>query len=531
MTHAHIFSQQPDDESLAPAPQLPYRGVFEATTEGLVIRDQDGTILEVNPAMCAMHGYTRDEFLKLSPTAWIHPDYHATFEDYIRSVREQGHYQTRAIDIRKDGSQFHVEVQGTTFVLDGKTYVMGMVRDVTDRVVAYELLEQRVQERTRELSSLLAVSRAVASTLELRPLLGLILDQLHVVADYTGASVLQTRGDELAFLDSRGPAAHLARSGTIHIPISQLGIIWSGLSQGEPIIIDDVRGDTPFARAYQQATGVWFDEAFSFVRSWLAVPLILNESLMGILTLSHQNAQMYTSQHASLALGIANQVVLAIENARLYEDARGKAALEERQRLARDLHDSVSQSLFSASLIAEVLPHLWLRNAREGQRRLEELRLLTRGALAEMRMLLLELRPSALTEMPLGDLLRQIAESTTGRARLPVEMTVDGQPRAVPSDVQLAIYRIAQETVHNAVKHAEASRVDLRLSYLPDGLRVLIADNGRGFATDVVTGDHLGLRIMRERAAAVGGSVTIESEVGSGTRVMLIWSDGSKLVS
>ena len=117
---------------------------------------------------------------------------------------------------------------------------------------------------------------------------------------------------------------------------------------------------------------------------------------------------------------LADQLAIAIENAHLYEQAQELATVQERQRLARDLHDAVSQTLFSASLIAEVLPRLWERNPDEGRKRLEEIRQLTRGALAEMRTLLLELSPAALVDADLGDLLRQLAESITGRARIPV---------------------------------------------------------------------------------------------------------------
>ena len=132
------------------------------------------------------------------------------------------------------------------------------------------------------------------------------------------------------------------------------------------------------------------------------------------------------------------------------------AASKERQRLARDLHDAVSQTLFSASLIAEVLPRTFQKDPDEGRRRLDELRQLTRGALAEMRMLLLELRPAALAEADLPDLLRHLAEAITGRARVPVE--VELQPCTnLPPDVRINFYRIAQEALNNVAKHSGAS--------------------------------------------------------------------------
>ena len=135
------------------------------------------------------------------------------------------------------------------------------------------------------------------------------------------------------------------------------------------------------------------------------------------------------------------------------QQLKEKTAEEERIRLARDLHDAVSQTLFSTSLIAEVLPRLWERNKEEGLKKLEEVRQLTRGALAEMRTLLFELRPAALADAELSDLLRQLAESVIGRARVPVTLEVEGTC-AIPPDVKIAFYRIAQEALNNIAKHS-----------------------------------------------------------------------------
>ena len=222
-----------------------------------------------------------------------------------------------------------------------------------------------------------------------------------------------------------------------------------------------------------------------------------------------------------------------------------KAVAAERSRLARDLHDAVSQTLFSAGLIAEAVPQSWEQDQKEGRQLLKELRQLTQGALAEMRTLLLELRPAALVEADLGDLMRQLAEVASAREGLPITVNVQGQG-AVPPDVHIALYRIAQEALNNVVKHARASQVTLDFCFVPPvsaaeqpgeqssllnrtgGLRVEleIRDDGRGFDLDAVPAERLGLGIMRERAESVGARLAIESEVGCGTRVMVVWDDG-----
>jgi len=224
---------------------------------------------------------------------------------------------------------------------------------------------------------------------------------------------------------------------------------------------------------------------------------------------------------------LANQTAIAIENARLYEQAQRVAVLEERNRLARELHDSVTQTLFSASLIAEVLPSMWESDQEESQQLLRELQQLSRGALAEMRTLLLELRPTALVEMGLSDLLHQLAEAAIGRLGVPVEVVVTGQCD-LPVEVHAALYRIAQEALNNVIKHAGASRVMVSLCCEPGSaggtiVDLGVRDDGCGFDPDCIPPGHLGLSIMRERAEAVGARLEIESQAGQGTRVEVTW--------
>jgi signal transduction histidine kinase len=205
------------------------------------------------------------------------------------------------------------------------------------------------------------------------------------------------------------------------------------------------------------------------------------------------------------------------------ERSRALAVAEERQRLARDLHDAVTQTLFSASITAEVLPRIWERDRQEGLRRLQELRQLTRGALAEMRTLLLELRPTALAEASLPDLLRQLIEALQSRARLQVQFNQEGSC-PVPAEVQVALYRIAQEALNNVAKHSQASRVWVDLHCDPaSGVRLDIRDDGVGFEMAEVTGDNLGLGIMQERAAEIEADLQFESGTGRGTAVSVAW--------
>jgi signal transduction histidine kinase len=213
-----------------------------------------------------------------------------------------------------------------------------------------------------------------------------------------------------------------------------------------------------------------------------------------------------------------------IERLQKSEVRLAHAAAEERNRLARDLHDAVSQTLFSATLIADVLPRLWDRNQPEARKRLEELRQLTRGALAEMRTLLLELRPSSLLEAEMGYLLKQLGESITGRSRIPVTVTIDGDC-LMPDEVKVALYRIAQESLNNVAKHAGAQNAAVNLVCRPTEATLKIVDDGHGFDVAACSNKSLGLGIIRERAKEIGASLTLDSHVGEGTEITVVWKN------
>ena len=258
------------------------------------------------------------------------------------------------------------------------------------------------------------------------------------------------------------------------------------------------------------------------------MPLLVKDDIYGAIALYYCQPREFTREEMELAVAFGDQAALAIENARLRTQAERMAVAAERSRLARDLHDAVTQTLFSTCLIADVLPRLWERDQQEGRRRLDELRQLTRGALAEMRALLLELRPAALAEVELGELLRLLAEAISGRARVPISVTVDGRC-VLPPDVQVAMYRIAQEALNNVARHANASQAAVSLCHRDNATELRISDDGRGFDPINVVPGHLGLSIMRERADTLGAALQIISQPGAGAQVAIIWPRGGRV--
>lgn len=283
------------------------------------------------------------------------------------------------------------------------------------------------------------------------------------------------------------------------------------LETGQSVIIEDTQ-------AYE---GWIFVPGLERLRSVVSMPLWLQQNMIGFLNLNSMSPRFFTQRDVARLMPFASQAAIAIHNARSYEQVQALAAIEERQRLARDLHDAVSQSLFSASIIAESLPRLWKRDPARAVQNLEELAHLNRSALAEMRMLLLELRPTQLLKMNLPDQLRQLVQALQGRKRIEFDLLLDDQ-RLLPVDVQIVFYRIAQEALNNVSKHSNARHVTLHYRSGPDGAELLVADDGGGFDLARVH-SGLGLDSMRERAESIGATLIVESAPGLGTRIKVAW--------
>jgi PAS domain S-box-containing protein len=503
-----------------------YRSIFESTSDGLLIFDLEGRLVDLNPAAARMHDYSTEEFRNLEPGQFIHQDSLPLFERFVQMVRSGHDFRGRAMDLRRDGRPFHIEVVGTGFIFRGEPHALAVVRDITEEVKAYQFLEQRVEERTRELSMLLDISANIASTLDLPLLLELILEQLQQVVDYDGASVLILEGDRLRTVAHRGPIPRDVLA-PMHLSREQAGELWEAMEGHEPLIIGDVRGDTWLAQAFRQAFGEYLDREMGYVRTWVGIPLRVQERLIGWLGLHHSQPRAYAQHHAALAQTIANQAATAIENARLYGQARRLAVLEERQRLARELHDSVSQVLYGVGLGARTAGALLDRAAVAPELKsslaepLDYVLSLAEAGLAEMRALIFELRPDSLEREGLVAALSRQAAAARARHRLEVHTELCQEP-ALPFEAKEALYRISQEALNNVAKHAQASRVELRLAADGGGITLEVQDDGVGFDPQREYPGHMGLQSMRERVARLGGTLRITSSPEEGTQLW-VW--------
>jgi signal transduction histidine kinase len=394
--------------------------------------------------------------------------------------------------------------------------IIGAAQEITESVMEFKLLERRVAERTRELSALLDISHNVASTLELSPLLGLILTELQKIVDYTGAAVLKPDGEDLILLDYRGPMPR-DQAMSLRIPVSQSPHYARVIATREPEIVPDLLGEPAVARDFRRSVQV-FRPFFGYAHSLLCAPLVVKDRLIGILRLDHRDRDHFTERHAKLVMAIASQAAVAIENARLYEEAHRLATLEERHRIARELHDSVSQALYGINLGAETALGLLKQGSGELGESLEYVRGLAAAGLLEMRSLLFEMRPEALATEGLTAGLSKMLKSIEARYGIAVRTGLCAEPD-IHLDVKEALYRIAQEAMNNTVKHARAKTISLGLRIEGADVLLDVEDDGTGFDAGAAHPGHMGLAGMAERAERLGGRLEIETAAGKGTRV------------
>jgi signal transduction histidine kinase len=258
------------------------------------------------------------------------------------------------------------------------------------------------------------------------------------------------------------------------------------------------------------------ETAFAAIRSALLVPLVLKEQVSGLLVVTADESEAFSPHQAALCQAIANHAAIAIENARLYEEAQALAALEERQKLARELHDSVSQALYGISLGAHSARTALQIDPALAAEPLDYVLSLAEAGLAEMRALIFELRPESLESEGLVSALSKQGAALQARHELRVSLDLGEEPKLSLYTKQ-ELYRIAQEALHNTVKHARASQVDILLSQTADSVRLEIRDDGVGFDPGEEFPGHLGLQSMRERIGGLGGVLRVKSAPGKGT--------------
>lgn len=391
---------------------------------------------------------------------------------------------------------------------------LGLLADsfnqMTDQLVqAQQTLEQRVADRTRALAALYEVTAVASQSLELTAVLENSLEQvLNVMTCPMGTIHLLNEAENVLELAAqRGSEAGIEATHR-RIRLGQ-GLAGWVIEHGEPLATSDMVGD-------KRALPTSGEQ-----QAYLGAPMRAKGEVRGVLSVIGTSDRRFTAEEVALLSSIADQVGVAVENARLYQQAEQLAVVEERQRLARELHDSVTQSLYSVSLLAET----GQRSLRSGdlaqaEQRLNRLGEVAQQALQEMRLLVYELRPAALNQEGLVGALQQRLDAVEGRAGIESHLLVEGETIDLPAPVEANLYRIAQEALNNALKHAEASEVTVRIQAGKKEVTLEVTDNGRGFDVDAVQAESgIGLHSMRERAERLQGTFSVASIDQAGTMV------------
>lgn len=376
---------------------------------------------------------------------------------------------------------------------------------------SYAQLEQRVGDRTRELATLNAITAVANRSLNLKQVLSDALDQtlLATGTRWGVAFCLDPDKDHLTLIAQRGLTDEITRW------ISGRPLIRTAFqkrpSEGKPFI-------WPAADYQDEVLSAWLET--EGIEQIIYAPLTAKGKLVGAFGLAGPGSGLIPDEQMNLLAAIGQQIGIAVENAWLYDQAEQSATVAERARLARELHDSVTQSLYSINLLAEATAsQLGAGNNATAREHLGDLRDTAQEALREMRLLIFELRPLALERNGLTGAVQERLEAVETRGGIKADLRVEGENH-LPLDTQEELYHIVQEGLNNIIKHSRARYVEVSIRYSDSAVRLEIYDDGVGFDPGQVRGG-MGLAGMRERAQRIGGCLEVQCAPGKGTRIIV----------
>jgi signal transduction histidine kinase/putative methionine-R-sulfoxide reductase with GAF domain len=387
------------------------------------------------------------------------------------------------------------------------------------RAVVLEALEKQVAIRTQHLSTLYRINAVASEPLEL----GDLLDQVLGIT----LEAMKSRAGVIHILDEKGRELYLAAQRDL--PAETVLILealpahqefWNNLINSQnPLVLPDLSTQPRIAPELERIAG-------QISHAYIGAPLRAKGQVLGLLSLFGETILDYTIEDITLFMTIADQIGGLMERARLAQQAELSAVVQERQRLARELHDSVTQLLYGQVLFSGAsLKVMRQGNAPLAEQHLARIEQAAQQALKEMRLLVYELRPSNDLEEGLGSALQRRLEAVEKRSGIDARLVVQGEPN-LDSSKAVALFRIAEEALNNTLKHAHASTIQVLLRAENGQVELEIVDNGRGFDPEERPPGGMGLANMRERAAALGGRFEVTSAAGQGTRVSLRLDSG-----
>jgi PAS domain S-box-containing protein len=522
-SHTDITERKQAEEEIRQSEKR-FSQVFHASPIPIVLTTlSDGRYIEVNDSCLQLTGFTRAEVIgntSIGINVWANP---ADRLKLTQPLQTSGSVRNLESLIRtKSGQLRNVLFSAEVLELNNQPHILCFVYDITELKQTQQVLERRVAERTHELAALNEISVVVSRSLDLKQILDAALTKAMVMMQMEVGSAYSLEdndepGEEklLILVASQGLSSEFfqrvgsRRVGGTAIQVAaeaQQPVVWLVANYPDPRVQEALKMEG--------------------VQQVINVPLFAKGHLIGAFNLGTFHERPITPEELSLLASIGQQVAVAVENAHLYDQAEKSAAIAERHRLSRELHDSVTQSLYSVSMYAEAAARLLdMGDMVTAGEHLRELRTTAQEALREMRLLIFELRPPALEKIGLAAALQARLEAVEVRGGMQTELRVEGEKdsKCLTRVAEDELYHIAQEALNNILKHSNAQHVCVCLQFTEDKVFLAIRDDGVGFLpTATGNGGGLGLAGLKERADKIGASLEIDSMPGTGTEIRVI---------
>jgi PAS domain S-box-containing protein len=479
--------------------------LVRASVDGIVVVDAYRRFVFANPAACELLGRSLEELLGRDFLIVIpERERQSAMAEFAKLGRNPERRQ--GMVCRPDGSLLDIEFTTTVLESQGTQLIAAILRDVSER-----------RRQAREAAALAQAAASVAVCDSIDATVQAVADCALKGTRALGASVILDDRSEPGFWIGAAGLPDGFREVMRVAARARACMAALGASMTQRVVVyADARLQLERDPRLADLSGVLKELPW---QAGLFAPVVYRRAVVGYLTAIYRQDQLPTEAETIFLATLADQAALAAANARLVAVAREGIVLEERQRLARELHDSVSQALCGIQLGARMARERLVRDPAGVPELIDHVLQLAEAGEAEMRALIFELRPESLEAEGLVAALNKQIEALRARHAIAIE-GVDAEEPEQPLEVKEALYRITQEALHNTVKHARAQHVQVRLQRHEGRLVLEIQDNGVGFDPEGSFPGHLGLRSMRERALGVGGSVEVFSEPDQGTRVV-----------
>lgn len=521
-SHTDITERRQAEETIRQSEKRFGQAFYGSPIPIVIAAFSDGAYTAVNDAWLHLIGYTRAEVIGNTATSlniW------SDAEDarmVLQMLKATGSIRNKEQLLRtRTGELRNVLLSAEIVEFNTQPHVLCFIYDITALKQTQQDLEKRVTERAHELAVLHELAGVVSQSLDLKEILDAALSKARDLMQMevgTAYSLQDTNGEDheklLVMIAIHGLSAEFPRR------------VGARRVQGTAIQVA-AEAQQPVVWLIANYPDLRVKEALQMegVVQVINVPLFAKGRLVGAFNLGTRQARSVTPEEISLLSSIGRQIAIAVENARLYDQAEQSAAIAERHRLSRELHDSVTQSLYSVTMYAEAAARLLVAgDTATATDHVRDLRTTAQEALREMRLLIFELRPLALEKIGLAAALQARLDSVEMRGGIQTELHIDGEQyrQAMSHAVEDELYHMAQEALNNVLKHAGAQHVWINLRFSATEISLAIRDNGVGFAPISAKNGGLGFASLKERAEKIGATLEILSGVGTGTEVRVV---------